>query len=153
MNTELRTTDSRLVREPRPPRFAGKVALITGASDKGIGGALARRMAEEGAAVSLMSRGEPTHLLKRLRKSGGHGCVFTLSDICNQRDVDRAIDFDRLARSFSDIQSRYIRFLLEEGAVDDASAARHLGISEDAVMERLRAGAPPRVGAAPPRPR
>jgi NAD(P)-dependent dehydrogenase (short-subunit alcohol dehydrogenase family) len=92
MNTELRTTDSRLAREPRSPRFAGKVALVTGASDKGIGGAVARRLAEEGAAVSLMSRHEPTHLLRRLRKQGGHGCVFTLSDICSQRDVDQAID-------------------------------------------------------------
>jgi len=54
-------------------------------------------------------------------------------------DVDRAIDFDRLARSFSDIQSRYIRFLLEEGAVDDASAARHLGISESVLDQQADA--------------
>ena len=94
MDTELHTSDTRRLVEPQPqpPRFAGKVALITGASDKGIGGAVARRLVQEGAAVSLVSRNEPTHLLKRLRKSYDANFVFTLADVCEPRDVNVAID-------------------------------------------------------------
>lgn len=76
----------------QPPRFADKVVLITGASDKGIGGAVARRLAQEGAAVSLVSRHEPTHLLRRLRKSHNAGFVFTAGDVCEPRDIRSAID-------------------------------------------------------------
>ena len=50
-------------------RFIGKVAVITGASDRGIGGAIAERLAQEGAAVALFSRNEPKRLLKRLQRA------------------------------------------------------------------------------------
>ncbi len=50
-------------------RFIGKVAIITGASDRGIGGAIAERLAQEGAAVALFSRNEPKRLLKRLQRA------------------------------------------------------------------------------------
>jgi NAD(P)-dependent dehydrogenase (short-subunit alcohol dehydrogenase family) len=49
-------------------RFAGKVAIITGASDRGIGGAIAERLVREGAAVLLLSRSEPQRLLKRFAR-------------------------------------------------------------------------------------
>jgi 3-oxoacyl-[acyl-carrier protein] reductase len=53
--------------QPRPEgRFAGKVALVTGASDRGIGGAIAERLCREGAAVALVSRSQPERLFKRL---------------------------------------------------------------------------------------
>lgn len=55
------------VLDTRKGRFARKVALITGASDYGIGGAIARRLANEGAAVALASRTEPKHLLDQLQ--------------------------------------------------------------------------------------
>ncbi len=47
-------------------RFTGKVAIVTGASDRGIGGAIAERLAQEGAAVAMLSRQEPKRLAKRL---------------------------------------------------------------------------------------
>jgi NADP-dependent 3-hydroxy acid dehydrogenase YdfG len=50
------------------PRFAGKVALITGASDRGIGGEIAVRLAREGAAVALVSRRVPERLLKKVNR-------------------------------------------------------------------------------------
>lgn len=49
-------------------RFEGKVALVTGASDRGIGGAIAERLAREGASVSLLSLQEPSRLIKCLQR-------------------------------------------------------------------------------------
>jgi 3-oxoacyl-[acyl-carrier protein] reductase len=56
------------VLDTRKGRFAHKVALITGASDHGIGGAIASRLANEGAAVVLASRTEPKRLLDQLQR-------------------------------------------------------------------------------------
>ncbi len=94
MDTKLDDTSTRRATEPQPqpPRFVGKVAIVTGASDQGIGGAVARRLAQEGAAISMVSRHEPARLLKRLKKSLQANCVFTKGDICNSGDVERAID-------------------------------------------------------------
>lgn len=74
-----------------PQRFAGKVALVTGASDRGIGGAIALRLSQEGAGVALLSRSTPTRLLKRLEKLD-HGAVHTPGDVTRAGDVQRAID-------------------------------------------------------------
>lgn len=71
-------------------RFAGKVALITGARNKGIGGAIARRMAEEGAKVSLFSRNEPDQLLKRIERRGGHA-AWHVGDVRETDDVKHVI--------------------------------------------------------------
>ena len=94
MDTEIQSSETKrfAALESQAPRYAGKVVLITGASDKGIGGALARRLIQEGAAVSLMSRKEPTHLLRRLQKTRDANFVFTMADVCDSRDVDRCID-------------------------------------------------------------
>ena len=52
----------------RKGRFSQKAALITGASDHGIGGAIAQRLANEGAAVALASCTEPKRLLGQLQR-------------------------------------------------------------------------------------
>jgi NAD(P)-dependent dehydrogenase (short-subunit alcohol dehydrogenase family) len=49
-------------------RFRGKTALVTGASDRGIGGAIAELLAREGATLALLSRDEPKRLVKRLKR-------------------------------------------------------------------------------------
>lgn len=72
-------------------RFDGKVALVTGSSDKGIGAAIAERLSSEGAAVALVSRTEPKRLLKRLAKFK-QGVIWTSCDITRPHDVTRAID-------------------------------------------------------------
>src|SRR5262249_37342421 len=72
-------------------RFAGKVALITGASDRGIGGEIAVRLAREGAAVSLISRRVPEPLLKKVNRFE-HGAVHTIGDVTKSGDVKRSID-------------------------------------------------------------
>jgi NAD(P)-dependent dehydrogenase (short-subunit alcohol dehydrogenase family) len=72
-------------------RFARKVALITGASDRGIGGAIAERFAEEQAALMLVSRQRPTRLLKKLQRLGAP-TVWQACDITQPIQVRAAID-------------------------------------------------------------
>lgn len=54
----------------RAGRFSGQVALVTGASDRGIGGAIVERLSKEGASIVIASRTEPKRVLKRLARLG-----------------------------------------------------------------------------------
>src|SRR3954447_7085526 len=72
-------------------RFAGKVALVTGASDRGIGGEIAVRFAREGAAVALVSRRVPGRLLEKEERFQD-GSIHTTGDVTKNDDVKRAID-------------------------------------------------------------
>lgn len=72
-------------------RFAGKVALVTGASDRGIGGEIAVRLAREGAAIAVLTRHAPERLLKKLKRFEP-GTVFTEGDVTKPADVARAMD-------------------------------------------------------------
>jgi len=54
--------------EPQGRRFEGKSVLVTGASDRGIGGAIAERFAREGASVGMLCRHEPRKLTKMLAR-------------------------------------------------------------------------------------
>src|SRR5439155_22849823 len=65
--------------------------LVTGASDRGIGGEIAVRLAREGAGVAMFSRHEPQRLLKKLDRFE-HGAVHTTGDVTKADDVKRAID-------------------------------------------------------------
>jgi NAD(P)-dependent dehydrogenase (short-subunit alcohol dehydrogenase family) len=76
---------------PAPGRFAGKVALVTGASPQGIGGAIAERLAREGGSLGLVSRTEPKRLLQRLRRLDV-AASWRACDVTKQADVDRATD-------------------------------------------------------------
>ncbi|MCI0360904.1 MAG: SDR family oxidoreductase [Planctomycetaceae bacterium] len=67
------------------------MALITGSSDRGIGGEIAVRLASEGAAVAMISRREPVRLLKRLSRYE-HGAIHTAGDVTRAEDIARAID-------------------------------------------------------------
>jgi len=125
-------------------RFTGKVALITGASDRGIGGAIARRLSDEGAAVSLVSRSEPTNLLKRLRKSHSGRSVFTLGDVCQKNDITRCID--ATMEEFGQIDVLINNAGIDEsGPLDtfsDDDWARVLDVNLTAVMRMTRAVLP-----------
>lgn len=72
-------------------RFEGKVALITGGSDRGIGGAIALRLASEGASIAILSHQQPKRLLKQLARME-EGALYTPGDVCNPSDVRRVID-------------------------------------------------------------
>ena len=45
-------------------RLDGKVAIITGVSDRGIGGAIAERLADDGAAVAILWMERPSRLIQ-----------------------------------------------------------------------------------------
>src|SRR3954453_22580825 len=72
-------------------RFAGKVALVTGAGDRGIGGEIAVRLAREGAAIAIISRSQPDRLMKKLNRFK-HGSIHTPGDVTKSADVKRSID-------------------------------------------------------------
>jgi len=72
-------------------RFAGKVALITGAGS-GIGAATARLMAKEGGAVALMGRTARTveQVATQVQEAGGRALAIP-GDVSREEDVDRAV--------------------------------------------------------------
>jgi len=71
-------------------RFEGSVALITGASDRGFGGAIAERLAREGAALALTDLERPERLLARLER---HGATvrWVPGDVTDRGSVERFI--------------------------------------------------------------
>lgn len=69
-------------------RFAGLVALISGAGT-GIGAAVASRIVAEGGSVALLGR-RPEPLLDTAEKLGARALVV-VGDACVSNDVDRAI--------------------------------------------------------------
>jgi 3-oxoacyl-[acyl-carrier protein] reductase len=72
-------------------RFTDKVALVTGASDRGIGGAIARRLASEGASIAALSRHRPEQLIRRITRRKGQ-IEFLEGDVCREDDVARMMD-------------------------------------------------------------
>lgn len=72
-------------------RYQGQVAFITGANDKGIGGAIAERFASEGASIAIASLEEPKRLVKKLGKQG-NGVVFARCDVTRSNLIRQAID-------------------------------------------------------------
>ncbi len=76
-------------KEP-PGRFAGRVAVVTGASDKGIGGAIAERLAREGAAVMTFSRHTPRKL-NRIFEKLQLPAMHVDGDVTKKEDVQNAI--------------------------------------------------------------
>jgi 3-oxoacyl-[acyl-carrier protein] reductase len=71
-------------------RFLGRTALITGGDDRGIGGAIAERLAREGASIAMLSLAEPKRLLKRLDRIGAKVC-WSLCDVTVLDQVNAAV--------------------------------------------------------------
>ncbi len=72
-------------------RFEGKVAMITGVSDRGIGGAIAERLMREGAALAVSSLDKPMRLLKRLDRLD-QDAIWSACDVTSEEQVRSAID-------------------------------------------------------------
>lgn len=94
-------------------RFEGRVALVTGASDKGIGGAIAERFAREGGSVVLLSRTEPQKLVKRLQKLDT-SVLQVIGDVTRPDDLAKAIE--RCADEFGKLD-----ILVNNAGVEKAS--------------------------------
>ena len=73
-------------------RFSGKVALITGCSEKGIGGAIAERLLKEGCKVVLSGLREPNRLMHRLAKIAERNIEFVHCDVTDVSGVQMAVD-------------------------------------------------------------
>jgi len=74
-------------------KLVGRVAIITGAS-RGIGRAIAKRFADEGAKVVInfnASSEEAEAIHKEIEKSGGESMVFK-ADVSNSADVARLVE-------------------------------------------------------------
>lgn len=85
---------------PSISRLNDKVALITGVNDGGIGGAIARRLAREGAKLVLLSLEEPTRLMRRFDRSDTESlllpCDITMADQVDQAIAKAVEQFDRI---------------------------------------------------------
>lgn len=75
--------------------LTGKVAMISGGS-RGLGAALARRYAEEGASISICARGEENlrRVADEIRESGA-GCLAVPADVSVEADVGDWMDATR----------------------------------------------------------
>lgn len=73
-------------------RFVGKVAIVTGVSDRGIGGAIAERLAAEGAALAAFFHPDkPVRTLRKLVKLG-QPVLEVPCDVTSNGSVAAAID-------------------------------------------------------------
>ena len=73
-------------------RFDGRVAIVTGAGG-GIGGAISRRLAREGAKVAVLDRdGEAAEATAAAIRGAGHGVAVAITcDITDRAAVDAAV--------------------------------------------------------------
>ena len=126
-----------------PRRFEGKVALVTGASDRGIGGAIATRLAREGAAVSMLADVQPARLLKRMERFGD-AVLWTTCDLRHQDQIDRAIaaTLQKFGRLNCVVNNAGIEVAAELADIDDAQWQQVIDVNLTAVFRMTRSAVP-----------
>jgi NAD(P)-dependent dehydrogenase (short-subunit alcohol dehydrogenase family) len=88
-NYQAKTTAAPLHTPAVPSRFVGKVAVVTGANHRGIGGAIALRLAREGAAVMLLGPEEPGELIEQISQLQ-RGALWCNCDVTRPQDIEQA---------------------------------------------------------------
>ncbi len=116
-------------------RFEGKVALVTG-STRGLGKAIAERLAREGAAVAVTGRQSEAaeRVAAELRERGGKAAGFAL-DVASAQSVDAVVEAVELALGPVDI------LVNNAGIVRDQLLVRMSEEEWDAVFETNVKGA------------
>src|SRR5215470_3421672 len=104
-------------------RLQGQVAIVTGGA-KGIGGATARRLAEEGAAVLIadvdVDAAEAN--AARIREAGGAAEAYR-TDVTVPRDLERMVERAVVAWSRLDILVNNAVAPYEQGGAEQVSEA------------------------------
>ena len=101
-------------------RFAGKNILVTGSS-RGIGAAIATRLADEGARIAITYSGGQANAEKVLASLPGTGHICLQLDVANEASVLAA--FEKIAKEFTQL----------DGLVNNA------GITKDQLLLRMKA--------------
>jgi 3-oxoacyl-[acyl-carrier protein] reductase len=108
----------------QPKRLLGKVALVTGGS-RGIGKAIALRLAEEGATVALTyakSKNSADKLVEEIEAIGGKGYAYQ-ADAQSKKEIDALVD--QLKRSVG-----HIDILVNNAGVFEAAPLDQLTIDQ-----------------------
>jgi 3-oxoacyl-[acyl-carrier protein] reductase len=126
-------------------KLKGKVALVTG-SARGIGAAIAQRLAADGAAVAVnysKSVNEAVSVAERIRRSGGKAIVLR-ADVGERSQAKALVEETATAFGRFDIlvnNAAALGFQPVE-QVDDAQLRRQLSVNVEAPIATIQAAAP-----------
>ena len=124
-------------------RFADAVVLVTGVSDRGIGGAIVERLADEGAAVAVLWLEEPKRTLRKLaRREAPH--LSVRCDVTDTASVAAAIDACMAEFGQIDVvvNNAGVEIAGPLETTDDAQWERLMAVNLGGVMKVTRAALP-----------
>lgn len=90
------------LRRPQPSRFEGRCVVVTGASDRGLGGAIVERFGREGARLVIADLAEPIGVLRRLERRDV-AYRFVECDVTRDADVQSVVETANDAFGWIDI--------------------------------------------------
>jgi len=116
--------EAKLQRMPKPKSLSGRIALVTGSAG-GIGKAIAKKFAEEGACVILndINRERLDGAVDEFKKSFGKDTVAsTLLDVCDEASIENAFKETVLAFGGADIIINNAGISISKSITDHSTA-------------------------------